>query len=339
MKLSSQISQKVIIYPNVKDDGIGRYVKKITELTGIHKSSESFELLSIRGLFKSLPINFPIVHVPHFVVPIFKRGIIVCTIQDLTPLVIKTELNLIKKIYIGLRIYISIRNSDYLIFTSYSTLNDAIRMFKRLPPHSVIPLGVEYSKLENTEKNTPLYTFPYFLCVGRRRAHKNIERILMAFSKIDELDNMNLIFLGKEDKYDFNYKKLAKELNIDKRVHFIGSVEEELLYIHYRQAVALLYPSLYEGFGLPILEAMANSCPVITSKIASMPEVSGDAALLVDPYNIKDMICAMERIASDKELRMKLITLGRVRARQYSWDKCANSTIKLYKELLNNHGL
>jgi glycosyltransferase involved in cell wall biosynthesis len=338
LRSNDEVAKKVIIYPNVSEDGIGRYVSKLLKKTGVSKSNENYGLLSIGGLLKSLPENYPIIHIPHFIVPIFKKNIIVCTIQDLTPLVFKTELNFFQRCYIAIRVFISIHNSDYLIFTSNNTLVDAKRIFKKLPDHSVIPLGVDNDTVENISSNEKLYPYEYFLCVGRRRAHKNIERVIYALFKAKKLSNIHLIFLGKEDEHDGFYKDIINKLKIESRVHFIGGVADDILAKHYKQAIALLYPSLYEGFGLPILEAMANSCPVITSNTSSMPEVAGNAAWIIDPYSEVELINAMESIYSNDQLRVRLISIGLIRAKELNWESCAKKTMDVYRYLLNKNG-
>jgi len=116
-------------------------------------------------------------------------------------------------------------------------------------------------------------------------------------------------------------------------VVFTGYVSQEKLPCLYRNADLFVFPSLYEGFGLPVLEAMACGTPVITSNTSSLPEVAGDAAVLVDPYSVEDIADAMERVLTDPDLRTELSRKGKERAKQFTWEKCARETLKVYEEV------
>jgi len=160
--------------------------------------------------------------------------------------------------------------------------------------------------------------FPYLLCVSNRKRHKNEFRVVEAFAKADISSEIKLVFTGNP------MPELADSVarhHLTERVHFVGRVPEIRLPSLYRGAKALVFPSLYEGFGLPVLEAMACGTPVLTSNVTAMPEIAGDAALLVDPASVEQIAAAITSITHDESLRARLKEKGLVRARKFSWSE------------------
>ena len=325
---------RIGIYPEVSQDGIGTYIQGIKDLVGAECIPCQGGILSPRAFFTRMPENFDLIHVPHFLVPFHTRGFkVVCTIQDIIPIVERGNVGFLKEKYLYFRIHWSLRKADHIIFTSLSTLNDVMRVFGKVGNHSVIPLAVE-EPIEKQCISGSAYAFPYFFTVGRRRRHKNIEGILRAFAKVAITSRSHLVFGGKEDIHDKQWKSMAASLGILEKIHFTGFLTREELASHYRGAICLVFPSLYEGFGLPILEAMSYDCPVITSSTSSMPEVASDAAILVDPRDVNSISRAMLDLESDPALRSVLITKGRENSRRYSWKKTAESTMAVYQKTL-----
>lgn len=167
---------------------------------------------------------------------------------------------------------------------------------------------------------------PYFLHVGRRVAHKNIFRLLEAFRASRAGHEAHLLFTGYEDRATVNH---VKQLGLEEKVRFTGPLSDEALAAVYRGAVALLFPSLYEGFGLPIIEAMACGTPVLTSNITAMPEVAGhDAALQVDPYQVESIRDSLNKLVDDEELRRRLRENGLIRSADFNWSRTAHSVAR-----------
>lgn len=161
--------------------------------------------------------------------------------------------------------------------------------------------------------------FPYFLHVGRRASHKNIPGLLAAYARSRARGELMLMFTGTADPETSRAVRLH---GLDRLVHFAGSLDDDGLAALYRGATALVFPSLYEGFGLPIVEAMACGTPVITSDCTSMPEAAGTGgALLVEPGDAQGLADAMDRLASDAELRERLAAHGLARARHFEWEQ------------------
>ncbi len=181
-----------------------------------------------------------------------------------------------------------------------------------------VSCGVEASYRPEGDKYAA--PFPYLLCVSNRKPHKNEFRLVTAFANAN-IPCMHLVFTGEPAS---GIMKCIEQERVKDRVHFTGIVPESKLPGLYRGAEALAFPSLYEGFGLPVLEAMACGTPVMTANTAAMPEVAGDAALLVDPASVEQIANAIEQIVSDTSLRLCLRERGLARATQFSWDRtCA----------------
>lgn len=174
----------------------------------------------------------------------------------------------------------------------------------------------------------------YLLYVGNAYPHKNLEGLLDVFKSVK--GQVKLVLVGKEDFFYKRVKDYAFELGLlNKRVIFPGYVSDACLKGVYGGALAYVFPSLYEGFGLPPLEAMANGCPVVSSNLASMPEILGDACLYFNPKDSEDFKTKIEMIIGDSELRSELVRKGREQASLYSWENCALITLNVYKEILS----
>ena len=190
--------------------------------------------------------------------------------------------------------------------------------------------------LVNSLKHFNLVPKSYFLFVGTVQPRKNLERLIKAFSR--QPDDYLVIVGQKGWLSDEIYNLPKKQWIEDERsslagkVKFLGYVPDEDMPAIYTGAIALTFPSLFEGFGLPILEAQACGCPVITSNVSSMPEVAGKGAVYVDPYSIDDIVKGMVRVKSH-ESRVKLIRAGFENVKRFSWEKCAMETLKVLEEV------
>ena len=192
-------------------------------------------------------------------------------------------------------------------------------------PDKVCDVGCGVDPEYRTEGDIYGLPFPYVLSVSNRKPHKNDIRVVKAFASASLDRRMHLVFTGEP------LAELVRSIEahgLRSRVDFVGLVPEERLPSLYRGAEALIFPSLYEGFGLPILEAMACGVPVVTSNITGMPEVAGDAAILVDPRSVEQISRAMGHIANDCSVRKQLIQKGISRAAGFSWASTANRVQK-----------
>ncbi len=172
--------------------------------------------------------------------------------------------------------------------------------------------------------------FSYLLYVGNYKPHKNLINFIKAFAKCTESRETKLLISGKPDE---KLLHLINSLALKQQVEFCGGIPEEKLPDYYRGATAVVLPSLYEGFGLPIIEGMACGIPVLTSNVASMPEISAGHALLFDPYNIDDMANAIDRIIRDQPLREVLSKQGLLQAKKFSWQTAAEKVLDVINQI------
>jgi glycosyltransferase involved in cell wall biosynthesis len=176
---------------------------------------------------------------------------------------------------------------------------------------------------------------PYILYVGSLEKRKNLPRLLQAYARLrQDLPGWKLVIVGARKWKSAPIFDTLSRLGLEPYVHFTGFVEEDDLPALYNGADLFCFPSLYEGFGLPVLEAMACGTPVVTSSTSSLPEVAGEAALLVDPYDVEAIAAAMRRVLSDPELAQDLRARGLARAAQFTWERTARETIAVYERVL-----
>jgi glycosyltransferase involved in cell wall biosynthesis len=224
-----------------------------------------------------------------------------------------------------------IYSADHIICISNNTKKDLINFYKvEEPKITVIYLGYETSKEITMIENINIIR-PFFLYVGSRGRYKNFLKFLEAFSLSKLLkNNLDIYCFGGGD---FTTKELdiIKSLEIDlSQVKYFHGDDKKLNYL-YLKAHAFVFPSLYEGFGLPLLEAMNMGCPVVCSNTSSFPEVVNDAALLFDPESKEDIKVKLEEIFANVNLKKKLIEKGYNNLQRFSWKKCAEETLSVYK--------
>lgn len=255
-----------------------------------------------------------------------------------------SKFSTIKSKYLRYTMKKGAEKASKIIAVSQSTKKDIIRLLgiekdKIIVIYEASNLGM-YSRKNDDISNSDIFKKysvqkPYFLYVGEKRPHKNLERLIKAFAIFKEKhDNRNtsLVLTGKKYSTYHEYITTAENLGVKDSLIFTGFIPEKYLKTIYSEAEALLLISFYEGFGIPILEAMECGIPVITSNISSMPEVAGKAALLVDPNNIQEIVEKMNNIVNSKILRKQLIEKGFKRVKQFSWERTAKQTLKVYDE-------
>ena len=228
---------------------------------------------------------------------------------------------------------------------SEASKNDLLRMFPvDASKIRVIPNGIDTSikvELSNTDLESVRDRFQIegrnVLFVGNIKPHKNIERLIAAFSQLRRkrsCGDLTLIVVGDEITKYPSLRRAVEHHQVRPFVRFFGFVPEKTLVALYQIANLFVFPSLYEGFGLPPLEAMANGTPVVTSKISSLPEVVGDAAVMVNPYSVDEIASGMFRVLSDHEFQEKLKVAGYQQARKFNWENTAHQIQEVYSEAL-----
>jgi len=298
-----------------------------------------------------------LMHFPHFNVPIFMLNKFVVTIHDLILTKFSTErattlgpfLYKIKNLAYKIIIWLAVKRARKVIAVSEFTKNDIVRQFKINPAK----IAVTYEGVANLakgrdslfaakldDKKTLLgYNInnPFLLYVGNAYPHKNLESLIKVFAELyKKQSDLRLVLVGKEDYFYKRIKKYAARLELwreneyDTPIIFTGYVPDVKLEILFKKALVYVFPSLYEGFGLPPLEAMAKGCPVASSDRSSLSEVLGQAAIYFNPENEADMQVKIEQIISNKKLQEDLIKKGYAQVKKYSWWECARKTGEIY---------
>jgi glycosyltransferase involved in cell wall biosynthesis len=220
-----------------------------------------------------------------------------------------------------------INQAQHIICNSQATAKD-ITNFYGIPANKITPIPLAHDRTHFSPLNLP--TRNYFLYIGRQEPYKNIQRLISAFAALLNCKDYELWLAGPSDRrYTPILKAQVEQLGITNQVKFLDYIPYSELPKIINQAIALVFPSLWEGFGLPVLEAMACGTPVITSNLSSLPEVAGDAGILIDPYNTGEITEAMQAIATDSALRSRLSSQGIIHSQQFSWEKTGQATAEV----------
>lgn len=231
----------------------------------------------------------------------------------------------------------SLKRADHILSISHHTKKDLCHLFN-IPPEkvSVVHLAADKPKEIYNNSNIVSTSKPYFLYVGLRISYKNFHNFIHAFASSELLKKeMSIIAFGCGE-FSVKEKELFNTLGLreDQIVQVGGS--DEVLATLYSKAYAFIYPSLYEGFGIPPLEAMAYNCPVLSSNVSSMPEVIGNAALFFDPSDLDEMRENLEQVVLDQDLREELILKGKIKSDEFSWEKTAKETSTVYEKVISS---
>lgn len=234
----------------------------------------------------------------------------------------------------------SVKKAKKVITISQSSKDDIIKYYKVQDYKvDVVHLGLKPLSMESPSKDLSEFgvTKKFVLYVGTLQPRKNIVRLIEAFSLLPEeiRQNYQLIIIGKKGWLYEEILQAPEKFKVADRVLFLDYVKDEDLPGFYKKAEAFVLPSLYEGFGLPVLEAMRYGCPVITSNVSSLPEAGGDAAIYFDPTNTKDIQAKMQSVLTNPILREEMIKKGNVHYKKFTWDKAAKGVLKSIEEVVN----
>ena len=354
--------------------GIGQYITRLAEaLAKLNNNQEEFVLLQSRkdetqivngGNFSRVSLWTPshhwaeqtalrfeigrlrldVLHSPDFIPPFQRNCKSVITIHDLAFLLYPHFLTKESARYYG-QIDQAVRRTDHIIAVSESTRQDTIKLlgvperritviheaaspiYRQLDPEEARHFVAESYGLDRD----------YILFVSTIEPRKNLPGLLQAYRKLldDYKRPEGLVLAGAQGWLSQEVYDIVENLNLHQHVRFLGRVPSEHLLYLYNAARLLVHPSFYEGFGLPPLEAMTCGTPVIVSHVSAMPEVVGDAALLIDPHDIDGLTVAMWRVLTDEDLRANLIVKGLKRARMFSWQRAAQETLGVYRQVVD----
>ncbi len=341
-----------------KKRGIGFYTNNLLENLKKDDRVEIVEFIHLSEIKNVDLIHYPWFDLYFHSLPIKTPFPKVVTIHDVIPLIFKEHypVGLKGKFNFFLQ-KIALKNCKAYITDSNSSKKDIVK-FLNLNEKQIfsIPLAAEeIFKMLNDTKLLHVkrkFNLParFMLYVGDANWVKNLPFLIQAFSKLIKIlqaSDLKLILVGEVflknvDNIDHPeletlrmVNKLMKELDLERYIIRVGNIEKDELVGFYNLATVYVQPSFYEGFGLPILEAFSCGTPVICSKGGSLPEVGGDAALYFDPFNQKQFINLILAVLQDRSLQEKLMKLGLRQAERFSWKKCTEETIKIYKQILN----
>jgi glycosyltransferase involved in cell wall biosynthesis len=318
-------------------------------VTMIHVPARWFRILPLRLLLEQfyLPAllhrrSIDVVHSLHYAFPLVTFGSRrVVTFHDMTFFTMPEVHERAKVVYFRFFMWAMGRLADHSIFISRSALEDyRERLGKERGASSVVPHGKgEMFRPEPPFDEIALrerYALrgPFALYLGTIEPRKNLPRLVEAFGSIAlKYPALQLVLAGKKGWMFEELEQTIRRLRLTNRVHFTGFVAEEDKPALLASCALFIYPSLYEGFGLPALEAIACGAPTITSNTSSLPEVVGDAALLVDPTSVESLGQAMEAVLSNPALREELKRKGPVQAKLFTWEKTAAATVDIYRSL------
>ena len=282
-----------------------------------------------------------VVWFPHFDAPLFYFGPkFVVTIHDLIHLRVPGAASLHERALMRVLLRVVTGRAGHVVAVSEFTRQDLLALHGWLESRvSVVPNGVGECFLAAPDTPgvlPPGVRAPYLLVVGNRKAHKNLATAVEVLAKVRHEDpNVTLVVVGANFPEWADVRRRADELDVSDAILEFDHLDDGVLGALYRGAECLLFPSRYEGFGLPLLEAMACSTPVIGANVSSIPEITGGAALLFAPDAPAPMADAVRRVRTDRHLRDSLVARGRERAAAFSWDRAAEQVERL---LLGLHG-
>lgn len=287
-----------------------------------------------------------ITHFFNFIVPKGVYGAVVTTIYDVVWLRNPETMDAKNLKRIMQDIKYSIARADKIVTISESTKKDLVELL-HIPTEKIVivPPGVNTAIFQQKYNNNKIqqiknkYNLPtkYILYMGTLEPRKNIERLVQAFAILKQnsaIQEYKLVLAGKKGWRCEGIFRQIKQCNLEQDVICTGYVDEQDKAVIYQHAELFLFPSLYEGFGMPILEAMAAGVPVVTSNVSSLPEVTGDAAVFVNPLIVEDIAEKMLDLLQHKELRESYIIKGRLQCEKYTWEKSADTLAKMYQNLI-----
>ena len=287
-------------------------------------------------------LKIDVLHSPHYTTPIIKNCKSVVTFHDMTFYLFPEMHEKAKVILFKNMIQYSSLAANKIISVSQSTSTDMMKILDIDPTKICTVLSAANPKyfvqdtdhIEQVCSKYSLEQKQYLLFVGALEPRKNIPLLIEAYSKlVEEFPNIPLVIVGKKGWMYQSIFELVESLNISDEVRFLGYVDEDDLVALYNGAKVFVYPSTYEGFGFPVLEAMQCGTPVITSNTSSLPELAGDSALLIDPNNVDDLLNKMRNLLVNDSLAMELSVKGLARASLFTWQNTAMQTLNVYQSL------
>jgi glycosyltransferase involved in cell wall biosynthesis len=340
-KVDSQ-SEYVLLQSRKDDTTILRQpnFRRISLWTPSHHRLERYALN-----VELMRLGLDILHSPDFIPPHRPTCKSVITVHDLAFLLYPHFLTKESARYYG-HIDQAVRWTDHIISVSESTRRDTVEHLG-VPEDKITvvyeaanpifrPVDKDLARRKVRERHNVDY--PFILFVSTIEPRKNVPTLVRALWQLMECykEDIHLVLAGGKGWLFEDAFAIVEELQLEDRVHFVGRVSsEDLLYL-YNAAELLAHPAFYEGFGLPPLEAMACGLPVVVSNVSSLPEVVGDAGILIDPHDVDELTVAMWRVLNDDEIRHEMQENGLRQAARFSWERAARETVQIYRSVHEN---
>ncbi|MDO8269280.1 MAG: glycosyltransferase family 1 protein [Candidatus Levybacteria bacterium] len=303
-------------------------IKKVIADTKWHTLSEQWE-------FKKTieRENLDLMHFPYFSYPVFYKKPFIITIHDLIIDHYPTGVSSSHALPVYYAKYLAykqitgraVRNAKKIIVPSVATKEELAKHYKAdIKKIEVIYEGFD-PLIKGVKSGKKLVSKNYILYVGNAYPHKNLKSLVSAYLKLRVEVDIDLVCIGRQD---FFYEKLERNFS---RVHFLHNIDDSELFDYYTNAQLVVAPSLMEGFGLPVLEAMSLSCPVVCSDTKAFAEIGRDAVLYFDPEDTDDLCKKIKTVLQNNEVRNSLIKRGKIRSEKFSWEECVDQTLNIYE--------
>lgn len=351
------IINQVVCIPNFKDCNnkivkknyfLSQFIKNIKCFPGTYSLFSDYKNRIFIKETRFLIQDKYIYHEPCYILNSYS-GPKVCTIHDLSHIHYPEYHPRERVKHLRYNLPISINNADHIITGSDFIRSELINFFS-IPPNKITRIyhGIskefkvrDFFEIIITLRRYNLHNKSYLLYVGTLEPRKNLESLIQAFKQLpDQLrKNYPLVLVGRKGWKTGRLEKLTKKLINQEQLYFLGYVPESELPFLYSGAYGFIYLSVYEGFGLPLLEAMASGIPTLASDQSSMPEIVGDAAIIINPFDIDLITEKLNQLITDLTLRDMLKKLGPLQAVKFSWDSCIENTIAVYRKTLISLGI
>lgn len=316
-----------IIYDSrwIGSHGIGRFAKEIADRLSFSENYSSKK--NPAGLLSAIELGLwsthsrgKAVYSPSYIPPLFSDLPFSFTIHDLNHIDVEHNSSLLKRLYYRFIIRPAIKKA-YRVLTVSEFSKKRIIDWSGCSPEKVTVVGNGVTAVFNEAAPPMQPGYSYIFCCSNRKGHKNEPRLLQAFKKSELNNKMKLVFSGKPDN---DILDLIKKLQLESAIIFTGQVSEEELASWYAGAVITAFPSLYEGFGLPLVESMACGTPIIASNTTCLPEIGGNAGYYVDPLSVVSIAEGLKHLVGDESLRKEMREKGLLRAKLFTWDRSSD---------------
>jgi glycosyltransferase involved in cell wall biosynthesis len=337
-ELDTNLSHRYVVLLKPKD--MASWEPKSKRFTKLAAPFKEFTFAEQFGLlWQLIRLKPDLVHFSMVQQPILYRGRAITTMHDLTTLRFGNPtknpfvLSVKQRLYRWVNFVAAHKSFSVIVPTEY-VKDDVARNMRANSRKIIVTYEAGDSLSDPIEQVEGLEDIEFIMYVGRPNPHKNLERLIEAYSRLKhDLPNVHLVLAGQVDALYRRHEREIARLGIPD-VHFVGKVTNGQLRWLYEHTAAYVFPSLSEGFGLPGLEAMAHGAPVASSSATSLPEIYGDAAAYFDPRDVEDMAKTIKNILTKPDLRKQLVSAGKRQASKYSWRKMAEQTLEQYKRAL-----